>query len=524
MIIKIMLTILWLMYMFYRTKKSLHMLQQNLYDDDYRYIKWIKNNFDKIMLSFELSQVLLIFFILYVKKGIIIEILFGIIYLILLIRSFGISYKEVIKKPLVITKRIKRLLTTILLIYIISIYFLCYKLNINYYLILTTMAYLQYFIVLIAVKINIPVEKCVYLSFKNKAIKKLKNMTNLKVIGITGSYGKTSSKNILNEILNVKYNSITTPRNLNTPYGLIMTINNNLDKFDDIFIAEMGAYKVGEIKELCDLVHPKYGILTRIGKAHLELFGSVENIQKAKFELIESLPSDGVAVLNADDPMQVSYKLKNKVKTIWIAIDNDADFRATNIKVSNTGTTFDLIIKGNKEKYKFETKLLGYANIYNILASIALGYEFGVNVKQLQSAVKSVNQIEHRLELKRNGDLTYIDDAYNSNPVGSKMALDVLKMMPGKKIIVTPGMIELGSIEDLENTKFGEHIADVCDEVILVGKEQTKAIYKGLKNKKYSEDKIHILEDVIDAFSLINKLKGKETYVLLENDLPDACK
>ena len=123
MIIKIMLTILWLMYMFYRTKKSLHMLQQNLYDDDYRYIKWIKNNFDKIMLSFELSQVLLIFFILYVKKGIIIEILFGIIYLILLIRSFGISYKEVIKKPLVITKRIKRLLTTILLIYIISIYF-----------------------------------------------------------------------------------------------------------------------------------------------------------------------------------------------------------------------------------------------------------------------------------------------------------------------------------------------------------------------------------------------------------------
>ena len=167
---------------------------------------------------------------------------------------------------------------------------------------------------------------------------------------------------------------------------------------------------------------------------------------------------------------------------------------------------------------------MGYANIYNILASIALGYEFGVNVKQLQSAVKSVNQIEHRLELKRNGDLTYIDDAYNSNPDGSKMALDVLKMMPGKKIIVTPGMIELGSIEDLENTKFGEYIADVCDEVILVGKEQTKAIYKGLKNKKYSEDKIHILEDVIDAFSLINKLKGKETYVLLENDLPDACK
>ena len=356
------------------------------------------------------------------------------------------------------------------------------------------------------------------------ALKKLNSMNNLKVVGITGSYGKTSSKNILNEILNVKYNSITTPKNLNTPYGLIITINNHLDKFDNVFIAEMGAYKIGEIKELCDLVKPKYGILTRIGKAHMELFGSQENIQKGKFELIESLPSDGVAVLNSDDPLQVNYNLKNKVKVLWIGIDNDADFKASNINVSNIGTTFDLIIKGDKNKYKFETKLLGYANIYNILAAIALGYEFGININQLQSAVKSVKPIEHRLELKKNGDIYYIDDAYNSNPVGSKMALDVLNLMPGKKIIVTPGMIELGSIEDEENTIFGENIADVCDEVILIGDKQTKAIQKGLKNKKYDEKHIYILEDVIDAFDLIKKLKGKDTYVLLENDLPDVFK
>ena len=409
------------------------------------------------------------------------------------------------------------------LIYLIMIYF-SYKLNINVYLILTILAYFQYFIALLAVKINKPVEKCVFLKFKHMALKKLNSMNNLKVVGITGSYGKTSSKNILNEILNVKYNSITTPKNLNTPYGLIITINNHLDKFDNVFIAEMGAYKIGEIKELCDLVKPKYGILTRIGKAHMELFGSQENIQKGKFELIESLPSDGVAVLNSDDPLQVNYNLKNKVKVLWIGIDNDADFKASNINVSNIGTTFDLVIKGDKNKYKFETKLLGYANIYNILAAIALGYEFGININQLQSAVKSVKPIEHRLELKKNGDIYYIDDAYNSNPVGSKMALDVLNLMPGKKIIVTPGMIELGSIEDEENTIFGENIADVCDEVILIGDKQTKAIQKGLKNKKYDEKHIYILEDVIDAFDLIKKLKGKDTYVLLENDLPDVFK
>ena len=520
---EILLIIIWLFYLYFRTKKSLHMLQQNLYDDDHRYLKWIKKNFDKIMLGAEILQLFLVFFILFIKKSNYILILFGIIYFLLFIRSFGISHKEVVKKPLVVTARIKRLLCTITLIYLIMIYF-SYKLNINVYLILTILAYFQYFIALLAVKINKPVEKCVFLKFKRMALKKLNSMNNLKVVGITGSYGKTSSKNILNEILNVKYNSITTPKNLNTPYGLIITINNHLDKFDNVFIAEMGAYKIGEIKELCDLVKPKYGILTRIGKAHMELFGSQENIQKGKFELIESLPSDGVAVLNSDDPLQVNYNLKNKVKVLWIGIDNDADFKASNINVSNIGTTFDLVIKGDKNKYKFETKLLGYANIYNILAAIALGYEFGININQLQSAVKSVKPIEHRLELKKNGDIYYIDDAYNSNPVGSKMALDVLNLMPGKKIIVTPGMIELGSIEDEENTIFGENIADVCDEVILIGDKQTKAIQKGLKNKKYDEKHIYILEDVIDAFDLIKKLKAKDTYVLLENDLPDVFK
>ena len=520
---KILLIIIWLFYLYFRIKKSLHMLQQNLYDDDHRYLKWIKKNFDKIMLGAEILQLFLIFFILFIKKSNFILILFGIIYFLLFIRSFGISHKEVVKKPLVVTARIKRLLCTITLIYLIMIYF-SYKLNINVYLVLAILAYFQYFIALLAVKVNKPVEKCVFLKFKHMALKKLNSMNNLKVVGITGSYGKTSSKNILNEILNVKYNSITTPKNLNTPYGLIITINNHLDKFDNVFIAEMGAYKIGEIKELCDLVKPKYGILTRIGKAHMELFGSQENIQKGKFELIESLPSDGVAVLNSDDPLQVNYNLKNKVKVLWIGIDNDADFKASNINVSNIGTTFDLVIKGDKNKYKFETKLLGYANIYNILAAIALGYEFGININQLQSAVKSVKPIEHRLELKKNGDIYYIDDAYNSNPVGSKMALDVLNLMPGKKIIVTPGMIELGSIEDEENTIFGENIADVCDEVILIGDKQTKAIQKGLKNKKYDEKHIYILEDVIDAFDLIKKLKGKDTYVLLENDLPDVFK
>lgn len=519
---KILFTLIWILYMFYRTKKALHMLQQNLYDDDKRYYKWIKNNLNRTMLSTSLLNLIVVILSLIFKNNIVLIILYIIIYILLFIYEFGKKHSEVVKKPLVVTARVKRLLTTMFILYLICIYLLCYKLNINYYLVMSSLAYLQYFVLLLVVKINIPVEKCVYLKFKNMAMKKLKNMPNLKVVGITGSYGKTSSKNILNEILSVKYNSLPTPKNLNTPYGLIISINNHLDKFDDIFIAEMGAYKIGEIKELCDLVHPKYGILTRIGTAHLELFGSQENIQKGKFELIESLPSDGVAVLNKDDPLQVNYNLKNDVKVLWIGIDNDADFKASNIKVTNTGTTFDLIIKGDKNKYKFETKLLGYANIYNVLAGIALGYEFGITIKELQNSVKRVKPVEHRLELKQNNDIYYLDDAYNSNPVGSKMALDVLNMMDGKKIIITPGMVELGSMQDELNMKFGEYIADVCDEVILIGDKQTSAIQEGLKSKKYDKNHIHILENVSEAFPLLNKLKDNKTYVLLENDLPDV--
>lgn len=508
----------YLLYLSLRTKKSLHMLQQNLYDENRRYCKWLFKNFIKVMLKYDLIPLIVIVLYLLNVNNTVLGVSFGCIYLLVFIINYIIHKKEVVKKPLVITARIKRLLFTMFIVYGLAIYFSFSSFNLE--ILLVIMAYLQYFIVLLIQKINIPVEKYVYYSFKSKAMKKLRGMNNLTVIGITGSYGKTSSKNILSDILNVKYNALPTPKNLNTPYGLIITINNHLNKFNDILIAEMGAYKMGEIKQLCDLVHPKYGILTKIGAAHLETFGSQENIQKGKFELIESLPEDGIGVLNGDDELQLNYKLKNKCRIIYIGIDNkNVDVRAENIKVSRFGTTFDVIFKNDKQKYKFETKLLGYANVYNILAGIALGHELGIDKKQLITAVKRVKPVEHRLELKRVNDIIYIDDAYNSNPIGSKMALDVLKMMPGKKIVVTPGMIELGDMQYELNKKLGEYIADSCDEVILIGNEQTKALQDGLKNKKFKN--IHILEDVKDAFSLIQKIKDKETYVLLENDLPD---
>ena len=349
-------------------------------------------------------------------------------------------------------------------------------------------------------------------------------MANLKIIGITGSYGKTSCKNILADVLNVKFNALPTPKSLNTFNGLMITINNKLSKFDDIFIAEMGAYVKGEIHRLCELVTPKYGIITSIGNAHLETFGSEKNIQHGKMELIEFLPKDGIGVLNKDDPKQTSYKIKNSCKILWIAIDNDdADVVASDIKCTSTGTKFMVKFKNNDKQYEFETRLLGRHNVYNILSALALGYEFGINIKDLQTGVRKVRPVEHRLELKKLGNFYQIDDAYNSNPVGAKSALDVLAMMDGQRIVVTPGMVELGAKEEELNRIFGEQISEIADKVILIGEKRTKPIYDGLVSKGYKKENIYISNDVREAYTILNKLKDdKDLYALFENDLPDA--
>ena len=491
-----------------KSRRTLHMLQQNLYNENNRYLKWVFNNkrqflcLDIILICISLIGIFVVFDLSFVST-------LSMILIALFLILIGYTWDKKIKndqnkKKLVITARIKRLIFTTTILYIIPVIFLIFDLNnikLAWKILLAEniMLYLNAFIVFIAMLINTPVEKGVYIHYKRKAQNKLKNMPNLKIIGITGSYGKTSSKNILSDILNIKYNALPTPRNLNTYNGLIMTVNNYMDKFTDIFIAEMGAYLRGEIAGLCKLVKPKYGILTRIATAHLESSGSEENIIKGKFELIESLPSDGFAVLNGDDEKQLNYKLKNKVKTIWIGIDNkDVDVRATNIKYSNKGSSFDVIFKGDSKKYHFETKLLGNHNVYNILAA-------------------------HRLELKKLGNFYQIDDAYNSNPVGAENACKILGMMPGTKVVVTPGMIELGEKEDEYNKIFGEQIAKVADIAILIGEKKTQPIKEGLLTSGFDKDKIVVFNDVRDAYPFIGNIAlNEEVYALFENDLPDT--
>lgn len=515
-----------ILYLIIKSKKAFQLLQQNRYNEGHHYIKWIIRNFQKIFITYDLILIPLYIISLYLKTNVSLY-MYCVVYLIIIYLYHKSSIKEQIKQKLVYTRRIKRLYVTYTIVYALIIYILLHNFSDDmiplYYLIITLLVYINYIMVYITNIINTPIEKFVSYYYWCKASDKLANMTNTQVIGITGSYGKTSSKNIVSEILNVKYNAYPTPKNYNTVNGLCNTINNYIDKFSDYFIAEMGAVKVGDIKKCCKLVEPKYGILTCIGTAHLETFGSKKNIENEKFELIESLPSDGLGILNGDDKIEMNHKIKNDVKIMTIGIDNkDVDCLATDIELSYKGTSFNVIFKGDKTKYHFETFLLGKANVYNILTGILLGRYLGISIDRLQLGVRNVKPIEHRLELKKYGDINIIDDAYNSNPVGAKMAVEVLGMMPGKKIIVTPGMIELGTEEYNANKKFGACIADnKIDEVILIGENQTKPILDGLLESKYNKKNIYILNDVKKAFPLIRELAGKETYALLENDLPD---
>jgi UDP-N-acetylmuramoyl-tripeptide--D-alanyl-D-alanine ligase len=274
-----------------------------------------------------------------------------------------------------------------------------------------------------------------------------------------------------------------TPGSYNTTMGVIKTIRMFLKPIHQVFIVEMGAKQHGDITEICDLVQPSIGILTAVAEQHLDTFKTLENVKQTKFELIRALPKKGSAFLNAEYEIIKNEPVSdNTCKTYYSANSAQSDYYANDFSYTQKGMRFSFYKKGEK-LIDLETKLLGNHNVSNIVASCAVAYQMGVPTESIRFAVKNLEPVEHRLEIKQNtAGITIIDDAFNSNPSGATMALEVLKQMQGnQKIIVTPGMIELGDKEFFYNKKFGEQISEVCDLVVLVGPKQTIPIAEGLK-------------------------------------------
>lgn len=448
------------------------------------------------------------------------------------------------KKPLVYTPRVRRMLITTGVLYLLVLMMVLlpvmwltmaggmiltlhgamaepeHPLLRNVELLLLLLFVLQPLLILLTNLINHPIEQRINQRYIDDAARILRGMPHLKIIGVTGSYGKTSVKYFLNTLLAARYNVLCTPGNFNTTLGVVRTIREHMKPFHEIFICEMGARQVGDIKEICDLVHPDYGIITSIGPQHLQSFHTIENIIATKFELADAVPDTGKVFLNYDNAYIREHKLEKTVVSYGTEGEN-VDFLAYDIEVSSRGSSFKMKDESG-EVYEFHTKLVGSHNVQDIAGAIAVAHTLGLSMEKLLYPVRQLESVPHRLQLIRQGDRIILDDAYNSNKSGFEAALDTLAMFKELRILMTPGMVELGEKQYDENKEVGLYAADKCDYAVLVGKEQTKPIQDGLLEAGFAPNKMILVDDLQEAFRMVNAIPGeRQKVILIENDLPD---
>lgn len=367
-----------------------------------------------------------------------------------------------------------------------------------------------------------PVQGAINRRFGASARRRLADVAPV-VVGVTGSYGKTSTKFAIERLIGPPGSALATPGSFNTPLGVCRTINESLRPQHRFFVVEMGAYGEGEIAELCRFTGPLIGVLTSIGPAHLERFGSMEAIRRAKYEVVESLPPDGMAVMNVDDPeVRALADATERVGVVRYGLDGSArpDVTAHGVEVTGRGTVFTVI--AGDEELRTETRLLGAHALGHILAAAAVALVAGRSLEELDGPIRSLQAVEHRLQLIDGaGGVKVIDDAYNSNPQGAAAALEVLRAMPGaRKLVVTPGIVELGSLQREANERFGEQAARVADVLLVVASLNRDAILSGARRVDGTTNLIAV-DSLSEATEELGRLLGPGDVVLFENDLPD---
>ncbi|MBR5133117.1 MAG: UDP-N-acetylmuramoyl-tripeptide--D-alanyl-D-alanine ligase [Alistipes sp.] len=508
----------WLIYLWATMRYSVQMFQQNSYRTE-RYNRWLRST-GEWHSRMNIVSLLAAAIFAFTDHTTALAVM-GLWMMVIAIAEFSIKYKI----PVAYTMRVKRLFTTRLAITatavaITHIYAADYTLSV-----MMLMA-VDYWTIL-ANLINRPLEALITRWYYNDAKRMLRSMPHLKIIGITGSFGKTSTKHFLYRVLSEKYNVLMTPGNFNTTLGVVRTVREHLKPHHEVFIVEMGAKQRGDIKEICDLVNPEMGIITSVGEMHLETFGSIEGVARTKFELIEALPEGGFGVVNVDSQVAAEHLKTIERKVATYGIDNaEADYRAVDIAYSSQETKFYLD-KGTEERSLFATHILGRGNILNILAAIAIADKLGVSLEAERRAVRQIEQIEHRLSLRRNAGITILDDAYNSNPTGAKMALEVLKGFntEGRRWVLTPGFVEMGSKQYENNREFGRDIAKAePNGVYVINEVNRKAIVEGLSEGGYPESQLRCVASFSEAMSELQPQLKAGDVMLYENDLPDSFK
>jgi len=357
-----------------------------------------------------------------------------------------------------------------------------------------------------------------------KAAQRLAELKPL-VIGVAGSYGKTSTKYYIDTLLAQKYTVIKSPGNYNTLLGITRVVNDMLKPEHKIFIAEMGAYQRGEVEEIADLVHPKIGIITSIGPEHFERFLSMENIEETNYELIAALPPDGLAIFNGDN--EHCRKLAARTRHTRVALYSlekaaGSDLWADSVEHTREGLRFTIATKDG-QAVAARSRIVGRHNVLNILGATRIALELGLTLEECTAGIANLTPAPNRLEVKSGaGGTTIIDDSYNSNPIGAAEALYVLSQFTGgKRLLVTPGMIELGTLHYQKNEELGYLASQCADVVILVGPEQTKPIQDGLRRGGFPEQNLRVIKDLSETQGIFQKMLRPGDVILFENDLPD---
>ena len=495
------------------------------------YFGWIKDTKFSwwgrlLMLSFLSSAALLItnvlledFFVYKIMTylGLVFYLIFCIVYIV---NQYSVPQKS----PLKYTKRMSRLIIVYaILVFVLSVLFLNFSFLYIPYFKYGAIGLTPMFVpilVCLAYYITYPFEVMHNKTFIKKAKKKLE-CQNLIKIGITGSYAKTSVKNILVALLSEKYKVCGTPMSFNTPLGISKTVLEHLDSNDQVLITEMGARYVGDIKELCDIVKPNIGIITGIGNQHLLTFKTKENLVKTKMELADYLQSNnGKLFINGDNEelCLIAKSFDNKI--VSFPFKEKTKLHAKDLVYTKNGVEFTIVYK--TKEYKTSAALLGKHNVSNIMLCAQVCVELGLTIEEVIKGIEKLLPSPHRLALIPSSESRIIiDDAYNGSVEGAKAALEVLSSYSTKKVVITPGLVELGQEQYVSNKEFGKLMATKADFVIINGSTNYQSVYDGLIEGGMKEENIYHSGGLKQAVEILNEITNPGDVVLFENDLPD---